>query len=191
MYGYLCGHVIHIYPRPILSIGKTMIERETDVEVVSKATTNQRIGRTNVQSFCGVLSGWSIHLFNIGSNVMAIFLLSVCVCVFACVQCILGHYHHPWFISQIMKSKLRDWRLSDAGRLTQDECGNRSQANTQQLTSFEMSRDIHSMILMYEDSAVVHIILVLRWIKHLRFVSLRLRWPNTSGFKTSRSTWTC
>ena len=26
-----------------------MIKRETDVEVVSKATTNQRIGRTNVQ----------------------------------------------------------------------------------------------------------------------------------------------
>ena len=26
-----------------------MIKRDTDVEVVSKATTNQRIGRTNVQ----------------------------------------------------------------------------------------------------------------------------------------------
>ena len=30
------------------SIGKTMIKRDTDVEVVSKATINQRIGRTNV-----------------------------------------------------------------------------------------------------------------------------------------------
>ena len=28
-----------------------MIKRETDVEVVSKATTNQRIGRTNVKSY--------------------------------------------------------------------------------------------------------------------------------------------
>ena len=27
-----------------------MIKRDTDVEVVSKATTNQRIGRSNVQS---------------------------------------------------------------------------------------------------------------------------------------------
>ena len=29
-----------------------MIKRDTDVEVVSKATTNQRIGRTNVQETC-------------------------------------------------------------------------------------------------------------------------------------------
>ena len=27
-----------------------MIKRDTDVEVVSKATTNQRIGRTNVKN---------------------------------------------------------------------------------------------------------------------------------------------
>ena len=39
-----------------ISIGKTMIKRETDVEVVSKATTNQRIGRTNVQDLSS--GGW-------------------------------------------------------------------------------------------------------------------------------------
>ena len=74
LYGYFCGHVINICPQLILSIGKTMIKRDTDVEVVSKATTNQRIGRSNVKPQSALPSSTSVDSVCFPSSQMPSFL---------------------------------------------------------------------------------------------------------------------
>ena len=101
LYGYFCGHMINICPQPILSIGKTMIKRETDVEVVSKATTNQRIGRTNVQVVFFLIFFWMSHtlpfslsLYLVGLEVL---LGSFCPLWFSSSACWGHQFAHPPF----------------------------------------------------------------------------------------------